>query len=138
MDIKKELSFYWIAEFDDGSIIKQFTEDGEEVLYKEVLDNYNNLAYFSITDDVDTYTVDLVKWKLFTPDKIYKSKGANPKLIYFRRNQVRMNMGPVQEILPPRVYHHIGIDTDGEDIEMEVFAGQGMKLKSKDFIKKKK
>jgi len=138
MGRKEDLGFYWIAEFKDGSKIEQFTKDGDEILYKEVLDNYKNLVLFSITDGKVVYSVDLVKWKMITPDKTYKSKGDNPKLIYFRRNQIRMSVGITQKLLAPRVFHHIGIDTDDEDIEMVVFAGQGMRPESKDFKRKKK
>jgi len=138
MDRKKELGFYWIAKFSDGSKIEQFDKNGEEALYKKVLDNYNDLISFSITDGKKLYTVDLVNWKLITPDKTYTSKGKNPKLLYFRRNQVRVEVGVTQKLLFPRVFHHIGIDTDTEYLKIIIFAGQGMRPESEEFERNKK
>ena len=139
MGRKEDLGFYWIATLDDDSVIEQFNPDGSENLYKLVDDNYDNLVSFKITNGDDVYEIDMVKWKLKTPTKTYNPKGLTPKLIYFRRNQVRMEVGGTnRDLLFPRVVHHIGIDTDDEDIKMEVFNGQGVKPKSKKFDKKNK
>jgi len=135
MKRKEELAFYWVAEFSDGSKIEQFDKNGKEVLYKEVDDRYDDLVMFSITDGTETYSVDLDKWKLITPNKTYTSKDSNRKLLYFRRNHVRMSLGEKREILSPRVYHHLGIKSDGKDLKVIVFAGKEQKPKNVEIVK---
>ena len=133
MTKKTNLGYYWIAKFDDNSEIEQFDEDDNEILFKEVLDKMDELEVFSITDGNETYEVDLVKQEIKSPKESFKVTGSNPELIYFRRNQVRMEIGANRPLLPPRVVHHLGIKTNTQEQKFEVFAGQGVRPKKVEY-----
>ena len=133
------LGYYWRAEFSMG-IIDQFEGD-KEILFKEVLYNIKDLEKFSVVsfDDDESYTADLIGKKIITPKKTYKIKGTNPKLIYFRRNSVRMSLG-TGEMLDPMVVHHLGIKTNTDEKKVEIFKGLGTRPKKVEFndVKDKK
>ena len=135
---KDRIAYHWIAEFSDGTTIKQFVgKDDTEISYKEVLDKMDLLEVFTITNDKEDYIADLTKNTLKTPQKTYKLKGKNPKLIYKRRNKVQLDMSTGSE-LNAKVTHIIGIDTDNEDQWIEVCAPQGVRPKSEKHDKKEK
>lgn len=131
MVTKEDLGFYWVAKFSDNSTIAQYDENGDEVLYKEVLDNPLELKEFKIvsSEEDEEYVVKLVEQQIITPKRNYTLTGSNPQLIYFRRNDVRMEVGGggQQNILPPRVVHHIGLKTTTQEKKLEVFKGLGQK-----------
>ena len=135
METKKQiLGFYWIAEFDDKSTITQFDSKDKEIMFSEVEAKKDNLVKFIISsaDDKESYTVDLKGKNIISPNVIYTLTGKNPELIYKRRNSVRLSVGS-SEGLAPSVVHILGIKTDKEEKQIEVFAGQGMKPKKVDF-----
>jgi len=133
MGRKEDLGFYWIAEFKNGSKIVQFDKEGNETLFKEVEDNKEDLVkFFIVSHDVkEEYIADLVNKMLIGPNVSYELTGKNPELIYKRRNRVRMEVGS-GNIIDPSVTHILGIKTDTEEKQFEVFAGQGMKPKKVD------
>ena len=122
---KDNLEYYWIAEFSDGTTLKQFNGvNDDEISYGEVIAKMNLLEVFTITNDKEYYIADIKKNKLTTPNKNYKLKGNDAILIYKRRNKVRMTVGGTElTILSPEVTHIIGIDTDDEDQWIEVDGG---------------
>jgi len=132
-DRKELLGFYWIADFDDDSTITQFDKDGNEVMFSEIEDIKSQLVKFSIisADNKELYIADLKELMLIGPNTSYELVGNTPELIYKRRNSVRMEVGS-NTILPPSVVHILGIKTDKEEKQIEVFAGQGMKPKKVD------
>jgi len=139
METKKEiLGFYWVAEFDDGAEFAQFDSKGKEVMFSEVEAKIEHLVKFSIVsaDDKELYIADLKEMMLIGPSVSYELTGSYPELIYKRRNSVRLTVGS-SEGLPPSVVHIIGIKTDKEEKQLEVFAGQGMKPKKVEFTDRK-
>lgn len=136
---KDNLEYYWIAEFSDGTIIKQFLPDYTEISYGEVLKRYTDIKTFTVTNDKEEYVADIFKKKLKTPYKTYKLKGNKAQLIYKRRNKVRLTVGGDDlTILPAEVTHIVGIDTDDEDQWVEVDGGQGKRPKKEKHDKKEK
>ena len=136
---KDNLEYYWIADFTDGTTVKQFKKNYTEVSYKEVMDKMDLLDVFTITNDKEEYIVDISKGKIKTPNKNYNIKGNNYTLIYKRRNKVRLTVGGTDlKILAPEVTHIVGIDTDDEDQWIEVDGGQGQRPKKEKHDKKEK
>lgn len=129
MVTKKDMGFYWIAKFSDDSIIAQYDKKGNEVLYREVLDNPLTLKEFKLmsSEEDEEYVVNLDEQKITTPYKNYNITGSNPELIYFRRNDVRMEVGGSGSIMPPRVVHHLGLKTTTQEQKFEIFKGLGQK-----------
>ena len=137
---KDRIVYYWIAEFSDGTTLRQFVGvDDTEISYAEVMAKMDLLEVFTITNDVEEYSVTFKKnkVKIKTPQKNYNVKGENAKLIYKRRNKVRIDMSSGSE-LGAMVTHIIGIDTDDEEQWIEVCAPQGVRPKSEKHRKKEK
>jgi len=131
MGIKENLGYFWKADFDDGSSIEQFSKAGKEVLFKKVLDKEDQLEKFSIIscdDENDVYIVDLVEKSIIGPNILYSIKGTSPKLIYFRRNSVRREIGSGAG-MSPMVVHHLGLKTSTQEKKLEVFKGIGARPK---------
>ena len=109
MGTKESLGYYWTAKFSDNSEISQFDGNGDEVRFAEVLNNPLDLKEFRLqsSEEDEEYLMDINDMRIHTPTRNYVVTGANPELIYFRRNQVRMEMsGPnMKELLVPRVVH---------------------------------
>lgn len=89
------LTFYWIAYFKDGSILKQF-DNGKENKFKDVLDKKNQLIKFSLVknDSSQLFEVDLVKGKIIYNKCELESENKeknNIRLIYFRRNIINFD-----------------------------------------------
>jgi hypothetical protein len=138
---KEALGYYWEATFDDNSVLVQFDEKGDEILFKKVLDNMDALETFSVVnldDENEVYTVDLVNKSIIGPNISYNITGSSPELIYFRRNSVRMELGS-NKVIDPLVVHHLGIKTSTQEKKLEIFKGLGQRPKKIDFndVKKK-
>jgi len=132
MTRKEDLGYYWKAEFDDDSTIEQFDKNENETLFKDVLDKEDSLIRFSVisNDNKESYTADLSAKTLTGPGVSYSITGKAPKLTYFRRNSVRMEVGGQnRKLLSPNVVHMLGIKTSTNEKRLEIFAGQGMKPK---------
>ncbi len=92
------LSFLWLAQFKDGSIICQVDENKKEHRFQEVLDNFDNLISFSLIsiDKSKVFTVDLLSGLIYLgipkiiDCRILKSRN-NIRLIYKRI--VRVTVG---------------------------------------------
>ena len=82
------------------------------------------MLFRSLLDE--QYIVDLITKELYGPG-IYKNvTGSFPKLIYKRRNDVRVEVG-TGKLIDPRVTHILGIQTSTNMIQFEVFHGLGMR-----------
>lgn len=131
MVTKEDLGFYWTVTFQDNSTLSQYDGLGDEVRWADVESNASPVKKIKITssEEDEDYELDLGDGKIYTPTKTYTVLGTNPQYIYFRRNDVRMEVGPAEKrvILPPRVTHHLGIKTDTQEKVVEVFKGLGMK-----------
>jgi len=131
MGIKENLGYFWKADFDDGSSIEQFSKAGKEVLFKKVLDKEDQLEKFSVInsdDEKEAYLVNLSKKTITGPNVNYTLKGTSPKLIYFRRNSVRREIGSGAG-MSPMVVHHLGLKTSTQEKKLEVFKGIGARPK---------
>lgn len=107
----KPLSFIWIAIFRDGSKIEQFNEDGSENSFKLVKDNFDNLAYFNLSDKKEHFfTVDLlnglISHKFIGLPRIEKEEFKNNiRLIFFRRHRVEIGVCDLKEKKHTIEYH---------------------------------
>lgn len=121
MDRLDHLGYYWIAKFSDDSEIKQFNEDESENLFKDVEDKKEDLVSFSLIskDGKEVYTVNLVEQTLVGPTTEGNISGDNPKLIYFRRNNVRGEVG-TGRVLEAKLTHVLGIKTDQDEKMFEI------------------
>jgi hypothetical protein len=72
--------FYWKVNFADGTIISEYTKEGKEILYKEVLDKINNGGAVSSVEWYPTYE-GLPVFKQII------SEGQRP--VVFRRNKIK-------------------------------------------------
>jgi hypothetical protein len=122
MDIKfnsennsmNSLSFYWIAEFKDGTKINQFDNNGIEHRFQEIIkkDKFNNLSKFILLKkDLSYYfSVNLIEgfitlndYKTVDPNLIEKKD--NIRLIYFRRHTVKIGTQDLKEKEHTIEYH---------------------------------
>jgi len=102
------LSFYWMAEFDNG-VIFQF-ENGKEHRFQEVLDRINELEFFHLyhrEKDI-RFIVDLQKGLIKFNDcgepNIVEKK-ENIRLIYFRRRKIEIGTQDLKEKSHTIQYH---------------------------------
>jgi len=132
---KKDEDFYWKATF-DGSIpnIEQFDELDNEILFKDVEDNISVLEKFELisSDNKEVYTVDLVNKKILGPGVSYSITGTSPKLIFFKRQSVRGEVG-TGNVLKPLTIFHFGIKTSTQEKKLEVFKGLGQNPKKVEY-----
>jgi hypothetical protein len=135
---KENLGFYWIAELINGKVISQFDSEGKEILFSEVEKNKDLLVKFSLissseSKDINSCVVDLKNNTIYIGgDKILVT-GTNPRLVYFRRNEVRSEVGS-GKILGSRVFHHVGIKTDSNERVVRLFNGHLMKSKKVELV----
>jgi hypothetical protein len=90
-----------MATFRDGSKIHQFDLDGTENKFQLVIDRFNDLKYFDLTNNLDkTFTVDincgLIFFNNFQSIENKEIK-KNCRLIHFRRHQVEMNENCIEK-----------------------------------------
>ena len=95
---KPELELIWKAKFEDDSKVYQYDEDNKEHLFKEVLDKFDKLAYFSLHHKTKPLiiTVDVKRGLIFVNskqdvDKDLDKLKQNVRLIYFRRNKIHFD-----------------------------------------------
>lgn len=121
MNRKEELQYYWVAKFSDNHIIEQFKEDGSENLFKQIEEYKSDLVEFSVVsnDKSEEYKVDLVKQVITGPSISESVSGKDAKLVYFRRNKVRGEVG-TGKILSTKVTHNIGLETSDDKKVIEV------------------
>lgn len=88
-----DLKIHWLAQFSDGSQIKQFDREKENS-FRQVLDRQNDLRYFSLyhTEKDLKFSVDLKLGIIYInkrqiPEKelLVHLDTKNKRLIYFRR-----------------------------------------------------
>lgn len=125
---------YWIAKFNDDSIIEQF--DGKnENKFSLVEDRMDDLVSFKVICDKDEYEVDITESFIYENSHKYTVKGKNPKLVYFRRNTIRLNPKD-GKILDSKKVSHLGIKTDSDETTVLISPGLGRK-EQKAIIKEK-
>lgn len=97
------LSFFWRARFKDESTINQIDDEGNEHRFQEILDRFDELSYFYLTNNKDkVFSVDLTNGIIFFNnhrpiEEEFKSEKKNIRLIYFRRNIVELNSQSFKE-----------------------------------------
>jgi len=130
---KIDEDYYWKATFKDG-VIEQFDEKDNEVLFKEVEKNKETLVKFELIspDGKEVYAVDLVNKKITGPNVSYAITGTQPKLIFFKRNSVRAEVGTGNTLAPNCVFH-FGIKTSTQEKKLEIFKGLGQKPKKVEY-----
>jgi hypothetical protein len=105
----KSLSFYWMAEFNNG-VIFQFDETGEH-RFKEVLNRINELEFFHLYHKEKNirFIVDLkkgfIKYNNFLELNEIEKK-ENIRLIYFRRHKVEISEKNIEK--SHSIEYHIG------------------------------
>jgi len=128
MTKKSDLGYYWTALFTNiPKKVDQFDDEEVEVPWSYVEGRMADLEELEITNGGKKFSADLLHQELKTPSGKYDVLGANPELIYFRRNVVRMDIGEVRPLLAPIVYHHVGIKTDDNADKFMIFNGMEMK-----------
>lgn len=104
------ISFIWIAIFKDGTKIEQFENDTEH-RFQEVINKFNELAYFNLTDRKGHFfTVDLINGLigynyLALPYIELQEKKESIRLIFFRRHKVAINEQNLKEKSHTITYH---------------------------------
>lgn len=117
-----ELTFYWNAIFKDGTHIYQF-KDGIEHRFQEVLDKFDDLIYFNLTNNSGKmFTVNLINGligynRLEFPYIETKEK-KNIRLIYFRRHTVTLTeLGKEKE---HTIMYHLGFQYNENEINRQI------------------
>jgi len=105
----KKLNFVWKATLNNGRVISQYDEEGNEVLFKEVRKNLENLVTFRIESKDNFYEVDLENGTTNDNGVITRHlPDERPELIYFRRNKITMGADN-NKVEQHTVVHHIGM-----------------------------
>jgi hypothetical protein len=135
MDRLDHLGYYWVAEFEDGSKLEQFNKDKSENLFKEIEERKSDLVSFSLVskDGKEKYGVNLKEKTLVGPTKKEEVSGDTPKLVYFRRNNVRGEVG-TGKVLESRLTHFLGLETDEDKKLFEISPQLHMRKKNIDFV----
>lgn len=105
---------YWKVTYRDGTVQKQYNEDGTENLYSSI--NQNKLYSFSVVINIVEYSVNLHKQIIISGETLLFENILQgiPRLIYFRRNKISY---PTNE---RTTQHCIGIQTTYEGINHKV------------------
>jgi len=100
------LKIHWLAQFSDGSQLKQFETNGEENLFRGVLDRQNDLVRFILfhTEKSLRLTLDLKLGVIYInniqmpqPELLSNVDDRNRKrLIYFRRCKMEISQSGQQ------------------------------------------
>ena len=120
------LSFFWVAIFKDGTKIPQF-ENGQEHLFKEVLDKKDDLLYFNLTNGKgQLFTIDLkngrIAYNYLALPYLEDSKEIknNIRLIFFRRHTVEIGTKDLKE-KNHNIEYHLGIQwNDSQDNNRQI------------------
>lgn len=105
----------WIAHFEDYAI-KQFDNNGNEIRYKEVLDDIENVKLFVIMDDIGncySYNLDTQEFK-YNDSLLIKTNINNPQFSYYRK--CSLNVGDKY----PYVIQCMGIENNTEYFFIEI------------------
>jgi len=103
----------WLAIFKDGTKINQFNEDNSENRFKIILDKLAELKYFILDfkEKNIQFIVDLEKGLITNSFKqlinIYPKNKNNPRLIHFRRHQIKMSINGKEK--SHKIEYHLGI-----------------------------
>jgi len=116
------LSFLWKSVLKSGEIINQL-DNGIDTNYKKVKENFNNLAYFYLSNNKgDTFTVDLLKgtitynnFKELEGLKEQSKEKKNIRLIYFRR--VCVDSTTSGKVLSHKIFYFLGYQYNLENNE---------------------
>lgn len=105
----------WVAHFENYKI-NQFDEMGNESLFREVLDNIEDLKLFCLYDNESNYySVDIQTQEIVhNGELLIKGDLDNPKLLYYRR--CFLNMG--DEI--PYVYQCVGLQNEEKELFLKI------------------
>lgn len=82
--------FYWKVRFSGGIIISQYTDDGTEILYKEVLDKVDNGGVVESVEWYPTYKG--------LPVFVQEIDFTWQRPIVFRRNRIKMDGSPLATV----------------------------------------
>ena len=112
--------YNWKAVFSDDTELEQFNGE-DEVLFSEVEKDMDKLSkFYLISDDgLEEYVVDFDSSEVISPSGSQSVKGDNPKLVYFRRNIVRGEVG-TGRILDSRQIFFLGLETDDDRVVLEI------------------
>ncbi|NCD07010.1 MAG: hypothetical protein EOL97_12905 [Spirochaetia bacterium] len=105
----------WVAHFDKYKI-NQFNENGNESLFREVLDNIGELTLFCLYDDYSNYySVDIKTKEIsYNGEVILTCDIDNPILLYYRR--CYMNFGESV----PYIYQCVGLQNSDKEIFLKI------------------
>jgi len=106
-----DLTFFWFAIFSDGTKINQLDEDGTIHEFREVLNKFNDLIYFNLTNKQGKlFTVNLQEGiigfnDLIIPYRNPEVKKNNIRLIYFRRVYMTFGLQDLKQKKVEIIYH---------------------------------
>ncbi len=107
-----KLEFTWFAIFKDGIQINQFDKDEKEHRFQEVKDKFEDLLFFSLTNNKGKlFTIDLKQGMIgynyltFPYIKSKEAKKNNIRLIFFRRHMVSIGTSDLKEKFHTITYH---------------------------------
>ena len=106
----KSLVYKWIAIFKDGSIIKQFNEDGTENLFILVKERFSDLVFFNLEgiNNTKLFSVDLVSciisYNCIPLTPIENNTKSNIRLITFRRHKHEISTQTLESLKEECIY----------------------------------
>jgi len=116
------LKIHWLAQFSDGSQLKQFETNGKENLFRGVLNRQNDLVKFILfhTKKSLRFTLDLKLGVIYInalqmpqPELLSDVDDKNRKrLIYFRR--CKMEIGQLGQQIKTNVIYFLGYQWNNE------------------------
>lgn len=121
------LSFVWQALFEDGTQINQFDSNEIEYRFQEVVDRFDKLAFFNLTNKAGKmFTVNLQEGLLGYNDLVISYRKSeeekrNIRLIFFRRHKVDLNAQ--LEELNHNIEYHLGYqynDNEGKNRQITI------------------
>ncbi len=120
------LTIFWKAIFKNGSNLEQYDTEGNEKLFKEVLDKQDELSQFVLIDrrNGDVIVVNLIKG-FIAKTKLAKEipvpradmlrkQTYDYRLIYFREVE-RSFDNSMREVGTPVIKHHVGFQYTDEN-----------------------
>jgi len=120
--MSQDLKIHWLAQFSDGSQLKQFETNGKENLFRSVLDRQNDLVKFILfhTEKSLHLTLDLKLGIIYInniqmpqPELLSNVDDRNRKrLIYFRR--CRMEISQSGKEIKTDVIYFLGYQWNNE------------------------
>ncbi len=128
-----DIKFSWIATFKNGTIVKQFDNNGKEELFKNIEESPNKISrdikeLKIVSNNLEYYTIDPINKTIDCNGKRtlkFDSNTPQAEIIYRRRNNVRVTVGS-GEVLDPRTTYIIGLKDNINKIEINIFPGLKM------------